>query len=214
MGANLECPPGELTGTPGGHLHGSRAGERPVCGTTSGHGVMKHQAGCKLYVDNLLAKGDRPGRGILCRVPLTRPRGHGQQALPGMDAIRLSNGVRPRWGGGRRHGPLRAELWRCCKGAGGAFSNGFGVAGYERLSGSRKKLEGQLGPGGQCGAFAPLFVLTFLDETTHGAAMLTVESVLNAFGQALLSGILGQHLAPCHHLQHAPVTAGDVRRGE
>ena len=59
-----------------------------------------------------------------------------------------------------------------------------------------------------------LLFLPFLDGLAHAAGVLTVESFLRAFDQAVLCGVVDDHVRPGDHLHHAPVAAAEMQAAE
>lgn len=59
-----------------------------------------------------------------------------------------------------------------------------------------------------------LLFLPFLDRFAHGTGVLAVESFLCAFDQAVLRGVVDDHVRPGDDLHHAPVAAAEMQAAE
>ena len=63
-------------------------------------------------------------------------------------------------------------------------------------------------------AILGLLFLPFLDRFAHGTGVLAVESFLCAFDQAVLRGVVDDHVRPGDDLHHAPVAAAEMQAAE
>jgi len=63
-------------------------------------------------------------------------------------------------------------------------------------------------------AILGLLFLPFLDRFAHGTGVLAVEGFLRAFDQAVLRGVVDDHVRPGDDLHHAPVAAAEMQAAQ